>query len=118
MSVLEAVDFHIRDITEVPSTVIWGNRPELLLDPKSRKPMSDCLQTLASVMSCWNEDTADQEIFDQARAALDPLTSELKRSACEEEHCLTFDAAVAFDCERILHALRRRIIKAAAPRPH
>ncbi len=117
LSVLEAVAFYVRDVTEVLSTVIWGNDSKDRLDPKTCKPMSDCLQSLASLMSSWDVGTADQEGFDQAREALDLLDSELKSSARQAEQSLTPGAAVAFDCERILNSLRQRIMKDATEQP-
>ncbi|WP_343320587.1 aromatic acid exporter family protein (plasmid) [Arthrobacter sp. TMP15] len=116
LSTLEAIAFHIRDITEVLSTVIWGNGSNNRLDPKTCKPLSDCLQSVASLMSSWDEGTAEQESFDQAREGLDLLDSELKRSARQEEQSLTPGAAVAFDCERILNSLHQRIMKDTAER--
>lgn len=116
LSVLEAIAFHVRDITEVLSLMIWGNSSKDRLDPKTCKPLSDCLQSLATVMASWDDDTANQQSFDQAREALDLLYSELKRSARQEEQSLTPGAAVAFDCERILNALYQSIIKDAAER--
>ena len=68
-------------------------------------------------MSSWDEGTAEQLHFDQAREALNLLDSELKRSARQEDLSLTPGAAVAFDCERILNSLHQRIIKDRAEEP-
>ncbi|WP_354211755.1 hypothetical protein [Arthrobacter sp. UYCu511] len=117
LNTLEAVAFNIRDITEVLSTVIWGNDSNNRLHPNTCKPMSECLQSVGSLMSSWDKGTAEQRHFDQAREALNLLDSELKRSARQEDLSLTPGAAVAFDCERILNSLHQRIIKDRAEEP-
>lgn len=117
LSTLEAIAFNVRDITEVLSTVIWGNGSNDRLHPDTCKPMSECLQSVGSLMISWDEGTAEQLHFDQAREALSVLDSELKRSARQEELSLTPGAAVAFDCERILNSLHQRIIKDSAEDP-
>ncbi|WP_315913536.1 aromatic acid exporter family protein [Arthrobacter sp. lap29] len=117
LNTLESVAFNVRDITEVLSTVIWGNDSNNRLHPNTCKPMSECLQSVGSLMSSWDEGTAEQLHFDQAREALNLLDSELKLSARQEDLSLTPGAAVAFDCERILNCLHQRIIKDRAEEP-
>ncbi len=109
-TVLDAVSFHVRDITEVLSTAVWGNSVDGVLDPELCKPMSACLQGIADLLKSWDSGTADQQAFDTTAAALKTLTSGLRSSAREEGLSLAPGAAVALDSERILRVLHHRII--------
>ncbi|GAA5229779.1 FUSC family protein [Arthrobacter cryoconiti] len=113
LAVLEAVAFHVRDVTEVLSNAVWGSSMDGVFDAKLCTPMSECLRSVAHILKLWDDAALDQQSFDQALTAVDNLTSELRLSAREEHHSMAPGAAVALDSERILRAVHRRVLAQA-----
>lgn len=110
LAVLENITFYIRDLTEVLAGAIWGGSFEVHLKVELCEPIGRCLQAVADVLTAWDEGSAGEETFDGARDALKYLTAALANQSGSDASSLTPGAAVALDVQRILVALRRRLL--------
>ncbi|MGA7205292.1 MAG: FUSC family protein [Specibacter sp.] len=110
LAVLESITFYTRDLTEVLTGAIWGGPLDVHLDPGLCKPMGACLQGVANVLTAWDGGSIDDETFDVARESLTQLTVAVGGHEGSGPSSLNPGAAVALDVQRILVALRRRLL--------
>lgn len=110
LAVLENITFHVRNLSEVLAAAIWEGPLALRLSPELCEPLSHCLQATAEVVRAWDEETADDDIFDTAGNSLADFTMAVASGREFESSALSPGAAVALDVQRILALLRRRLL--------
>ncbi|PYI66426.1 FUSC family protein [Arthrobacter livingstonensis] len=115
LAVLENITFYVRDLTEVLAGAIWGSAVDVHLKPELCEPIGNCLQAVADVLTAWEGASADEDTFDCASDSLKKLTSALGEHSGSDAAALNPGAAVALDVQRILVALRRRLLPGETP---
>ncbi|WP_425860984.1 FUSC family protein [Arthrobacter sp. TWP1-1] len=110
LAVLERITYYIRDLSEVLAAAIWDGPLNLQLKADLREPLSICLTATAEVLRAWEEDAAMAGILDSADDSLAALNAAVSTAAESDASAATSGAAVALDVQRILTALRHRLL--------
>ncbi|MEV8144962.1 FUSC family protein [Specibacter sp. NPDC078709] len=110
LAVLESVTFYVRDLTEVLAGAIWEGPLNLRLSDGLREPMERCLSATAGVLRVWDEGTVGPETFTGADKSLSALTEAVAATQSSDVAALAPGGAVALDMQRILNALRGRLL--------
>ncbi|AIX99916.1 hypothetical protein ART_0318 [Arthrobacter sp. PAMC 25486] len=110
LAVLESITFYVRDLTEVLAGAIWEGPLDLWLRDGLREPMERCLSATAAVLRAWDEGTVGPETFTGADKSLSALTEAVAATQSSDVAALAPGGAVALDMQRILNALRGRLV--------
>ena len=110
LAVLENVTFYVRDLTEVLAGAIWGGSFEVHLKAELCEPIGRALQAVADVLTAWEEGAVVEAAFDGARDAQAHLAAALADQGGSDASTLTPGAAVALDVQRLLVAVRARLL--------
>jgi hypothetical protein len=110
LAVLEDITFYVRDLTEVLAAIIWEGPLEGHLRAELCAPMGKSLQSVADILTAWDDGSIDKDMFKAAHDAFGALALAIAEQEESDGARLSPGAAVAFDVQRILLALRRRLL--------
>ena len=107
---LERLTFHVQDVTQVLSDVIWAGDNPFVIPDADAAPLGDAMASVGDVLRAMEEEQPERqaELVDSAGAAINQLTNELAA-----QHRST-DAPSAV--ESILVSLHR-MLRLAKPGP-
>lgn len=109
---LERVTFHVQDVTQVLSDVIWGGDTPFVIPDEYAVPLADAMAAVADVLRSLQEEIPERqaELMDTADVAVKELTARIGT----EEAATDAPSAV----ESILLSLHRmlRVVKSGGPR--
>ncbi len=76
---LERTTFHIQDVTQVLSDVIWAKDTPFIIPDVDAAPLGDVMSSVGDVLRAMEEEPPERqsELVDSAGAAIDQLTSRL-----------------------------------------
>lgn len=110
LAALEAVTFHVRDLTDVLAGAVWDTPIEVELRPELRPSLSVALDAVSALLRDWDSAAAQQTAYAAATDALAFLMAELdERRDSAPATSMGAAIAIAMDIARILAALRSRI---------
>jgi uncharacterized membrane protein YccC len=107
---LERVTFHVQDVTQVLSDVIWAKDTPFVVPDEYAAPLADCMSAVGDILRAIEEESPDGQLerIEAADAAVKALTGRIGT----EETATDAPSAV----ESILMSLHRmlRVMKSAA----
>ncbi|MBT2538134.1 FUSC family protein [Arthrobacter sp. ISL-69] len=106
LSGLESVTFHIRDMTEVLSDVIWDKDVPFVIPLPYSEPLADALDAVGEVMRSMEAEPPDKqnELIARANAAVDAL-AERMASDDVKPHAPSATGSIVLNLHRILRAV-------------
>ncbi len=110
LAALESITFYVRDLTEVLAGAIWEGPLDLWLRDGLREPMERCLSETARVLRAWDEGTVGPETFTGADESLSALRDAVAATPSSDVATLAPGGALALDMQRILNAVRGRLV--------
>jgi hypothetical protein len=114
---LENVAFHIRNLTEVLTGMVWGKPIPLQLPQELRPVLSEALHAVAEAISVAVDDPRQSQLLDQAGLAVESVLRAMQQEIGVGAGTLSPTAAIVIDLQRILVALRRGTDRNPAPAP-
>lgn len=111
LAALEDVTFHIRNLTAVFASVVWGRPVPLDLPAAMRPALAEALRAVASVVRAADADLS-AEVFDHAVAQVDEVLVLMHRNIDAGVVSLSTTGAIVVDLQRMLAALRSGITPA------
>ncbi|MGG5174334.1 FUSC family protein [Pseudarthrobacter sp. J1763] len=110
LAALEAITFHVRNITDVLAGAVQDAPVQVELIEDLRRPLSNCLDATAAALEKWDESGTDEASLETVRTSLTELSKEIAAAPKSDGYALAPGAAVVLDIERILAALRQRVL--------
>jgi len=112
LAALEAVTFHVRDLTGVLAGAMWGTPIALELKQEFRPSVSLALDAVATVLRNWDSGNTELTAYTAAADATAFLIADLdERETSAPAASMDAAAAIAMDITRLLAALRPRLEK-------
>ena len=108
---LERLTFHVQDVTQVLSDVIWAEDTPFVIPDEYAAPLGDAMSAVGDVLRATEEDNPDRQT-ELARTA-DVAINELTARLATEQHSKDAPSAV----ESILLSLHRMLRVATPGRP-
>ncbi|WP_104081206.1 hypothetical protein [Cryobacterium sp. Y11] len=105
LAALENVTFHVRNLTEVFTGMIWGKPIPLELPPEPQPVLSDALHAVAETLRATDDGPRDSAPFDAAVVAVEAILHGIQELDAGTTS-LSPTAAIVIDLKRILVALR------------
>ncbi|WP_341952098.1 aromatic acid exporter family protein [Salinibacterium sp. TMP30] len=110
LAALEAVTFHVRDLTDVLAGAVWGTSIDIELRPELRPSLSVAIDAVSALLRDWDSDAAQRATHSSATAAVASLMKELaERRDSAPATSIGGADAIAMDLARILAALSFRV---------
>lgn len=104
---LEAITFHVRDLTDVLSAAIWKKRAFEADVPESlREPLAETFRAIGTVLETRNAGDDITPAVAAAEAALETAIAHLDEKSDSAHSSLGTAASVAFGARRILAIMR------------
>lgn len=116
LAALEDATFHVRNLTEVFASVVWGKPVPLDLPAPLRPILADALRSVATVVRASDEDSS-VESFNDAVASVNLIVAAMQHNIDVGVDSLSPTAAIVVDLKRMLVALRPEIARNAATTP-
>ncbi|NMR29378.1 FUSC family protein [Crystallibacter degradans] len=107
---LENITFHVRDISDVLSSAVWGKPFPAELPPEMCAPISDAMHAVAALLRAWDTWTEDHPSLAEADAALAMLQEKMDQERQQGAAALTATASVAMALKRIIDGIRLRVV--------
>ncbi|MBT1004112.1 hypothetical protein KIH31_16110 [Paenarthrobacter sp. DKR-5] len=104
---IERVTFHVRDITDVLSSAIWGKNTGATVPPELTDELSAALSSNAELLRNWDNPEALEGLIEKAQEAVNELSEALHKTASLESS-VNATASVAMSLRRIVGAVRLR----------
>ena len=108
---LERLTFHVQDVTQVLSDVIWAEDTPFVVPDEYAVPLGDAMASVGDVLRALEEEQPDRQA--ELAAAADAAISELTARIGSEQHSTDAPSAV----ESILLSLHRMLRVATPGRP-
>lgn len=108
---LERLTFHVQDVTQVLSDVIWAEDTPFVVPDEYAVPLGDAMASVGDVLRALEEEQPERQT--ELAAAADAAISELTARIASEQHSTDAPSAV----ESILLSLHRMLRVATPGRP-
>ena len=108
---LERLTFHVQDVTQVLSDVIWAEDTPFVVPDEYAAPLADAMASVGDVLRALEEEQPERQT--ELAAAADAAISELTARIGSEQHSTDAPSAV----ESILLSLHRMLRVATPGRP-
>ena len=116
LTALEDTTFHVRNLTEVFASVVWGKPVPLDLPAPLQPILADALRSVATVVRAVDDDLSVQA-FEDAVARVDRVVEAMEHNIGVGVDSLSPTAAIVVDLKRMLVALRPTIERNSATTP-